>query len=174
MSNAILLLSCPDQPGLVAAVANFVFENGGNIVHAAQHTDHERGVFFQRVEFETSKFRIPDREISQAFEPVRARFGMEMSIGFPKEKRRVAILASKEGHCLYDMLFRLRMGELHAEVPLVISNHPDHESAVKFFGHEFRYLPVEPGRRRNKSGRCLSCSRRRRSISWCSPDTCRS
>lgn len=162
MPTAILLLSCPDQPGLVASVANFIFENGGNIVHAAQHTDHERGVFFQRVQFDTTRFRVPNREISQAFEPIRAKFGMQMSIGFPGERRRVAVLASKEGHCLYDLLFRLRMRELDADVPLVISNHPEHEAAVRFFGHDYHCLPVEKGKKAEQERAVLELLERER------------
>lgn len=140
-----MLISCPDQRGLVAAVANFVFENGGNIVQSAQHTDHGEGVFFQRVEFETTGFQIPNSEISQAFAPIATRLNMDYSVRFPTDVARVAVLASKQGHCLYDLLFRFRMGELRAEVPLVASNHPDHEGAVGFLGHDYSYLPVVDG-----------------------------
>ncbi|MCA9602892.1 MAG: formyltetrahydrofolate deformylase, partial [Myxococcales bacterium] len=145
MDTATMLLSCADQPGLVAAVANFIFENGGNIVNASQHTDHEAGMFFQRIEIDVSAFRVPRREITHAFDGVAKRFGMSVSLRFPEERHRVAILASKQGHCLYDLLFRLRMGELKADVPLVISNHDDHADAVKFFGHAYHHLPIEGG-----------------------------
>jgi formyltetrahydrofolate deformylase len=142
VTNAVLLISCPDRPGLVHAVAQFVLDAGGNIIHAEQHTDHEAGVFFQRVEFDLTDARIGRDEVAAAFAPVAERFGMHVQVRFTDERPRVALLASREAHCLTDLLARWRSGELPAEVAAVVSNHPDHERLAEFSGVPFHYLPV--------------------------------
>ena len=142
--TACLLLSCPDQPGIVAAVAEFVFRHGGNVVHADQHVDREFSVFFQRVEFELDGFALTREEILPAFEPIATRFSMQCDVRFSDDVSRVAILVSKQSHCLYDLLARRRSGELRAEIPLVISNHDDHADAVRFMGSHYAHLPVTP------------------------------
>jgi formyltetrahydrofolate deformylase len=142
--TATLLLSCPDQPGLVAAVADFVFRHGGNILHADQHIDREVGIFFQRVEFDLGCFALGRHEILPALAPIAERFGMRCDLRCSDETAKVAILVSRQAHCLDDLLARWRSGELPAEVPLVISNHPDHGDAVRFAGPVFEHLPVTP------------------------------
>lgn len=143
MTTAVLLISCRDQPGLVHAVAEFVLRQGGNIRHAEQHTDHEAGVFFQRVEFEVP---AADRDqIAAAFAPVAQRFGMHAQVRLGDERPRVALLASRAPHCLGDLLARWRNGELSAEVVAVISNHPDHCGLAGFSGVPFHHLPVTAG-----------------------------
>ncbi|MCA9580691.1 MAG: formyltetrahydrofolate deformylase, partial [Myxococcales bacterium] len=140
--TATLLITCQDQPGLVAEVAHFIRKNGGNILHADQHHDHEQGIFFQRVEFETANFALPEREIPQAFEATAGAFGMDFAFRFSRDRPRVALLASKQPHCLYDLLSRFRHGDLRADVRLVVSNHPDHADVAAFFGIPFHHLPV--------------------------------
>ncbi|MHB1137874.1 MAG: formyltetrahydrofolate deformylase [Microthrixaceae bacterium] len=140
--TAVLLLSCPDQPGVVATVADFVWRNGGNIVHAEQHTDTTDGVFFQRVEFELDGFAFPREKLAFAFQPIADRFGMEVTIRFSDELPRLAVLASKAPHCLVDLLSRWHAGELAAELVLVASNHPDHRELCGFFGVPFHEVPV--------------------------------
>src|SRR5213076_956708 len=130
MATAILLISCRDQPGLVHAVAGFVLERGGNIVHAEQHIDVESGVFFQRVEFETAE--LDTAQLSAAFAPVADRFGMAVQVRRSDERPRVAVLASTQPHCLTDLLARWRSGELPAEIVTVVSNHPDHAALAEF------------------------------------------
>jgi formyltetrahydrofolate deformylase len=142
--TASLLLSCRDQPGLVAAVAEFVFRHGGNILHADQHVDHEVGIFFQRVEFDLDGFTLGRDEISPTFAPVAARFDMRCDVRFSDDIPRVAILVSKQPHCLHDLLGRWQSGELRAEIPVVISNHPDHHDAVRFNRAAYEHLPVDP------------------------------
>jgi formyltetrahydrofolate deformylase len=142
MTAAVLLISCRDQPGLVHAVAEFVLQVGGNIVHAEQHIDREAGVFFQRVEFDLTDGRVARDEVGAAFAPVAQRFGMDVSVRFTDERPRVAVLASREVHCLADLLGRWRSGELPAEVVTVISNHPDHAALAQFSGVPFHHLPV--------------------------------
>lgn len=140
--TAVLLLSCPDQPGVVATVADFVWRNGGNIVHAEQHTDTTDGVFFQRVEFELDGFAFDRTELREVFEPVARRFGMDVTVRFSDDRPRTAVLASTAPHCLVDVLSRWHAGELAADLALVASNHPDHAELCGFFGVPFHHLPV--------------------------------
>ena len=142
MSTAVLLISCADQPGLVHAVAEFVLQVRGNVVHAEQHIDREAGVFFQRVEFDLTGATISRDEVAAAFAPVAERFGMDVQVRFADERPRIALLASRQPHCLTDLLARWRAGELAAEVVAVVSNHPDHARLAEFSGVPFHHLPV--------------------------------
>ena len=145
--TAVLLLSCPDQKGLVATVSDFLYRHDGNIIHADQHTDTEEGIFLQRVEWELDGFAVPREEIAAAFQPIADRFGMTWSLNFSDEVPRVAVFVSKLPHCLYDLLARWRMGELHAEIPLVVSNHPDHQAIADDFGVAYHSFEVTPATR---------------------------
>jgi formyltetrahydrofolate deformylase len=140
--TAVLLLSCPDQPGIVASVADFVYRHGGNIVDAQQHTDDVDGVFFQRIELELEGCDLGRDEIEPALAPLIERFSMSCSVRFSDTVTRTAILVSRQAHCLLDLLARARSGELAIDVPLVVSNHPDHAEIAGFFGAEYRHLPV--------------------------------
>jgi formyltetrahydrofolate deformylase len=142
VGSAVLLISCPDQPGLVHAVAGFVLGRGGNIVHAEQHIDVESGVFFQRVEFEAPHVDVAS--LAEAFAPVANRFGMSAQVRMTDERPRVAVLASTQPHCLIDLLARWRSGELPAQIVAVVSNHPDHAPLAEFYGVPYHYLPVTP------------------------------
>ena len=144
MATATLLLSCPDQKGLVATMADWVYRHNGNIVHADQHTDASESVFFQRIEFELEGFDLDRSEILPALSPLLERFAMRCDVRFSDVRPKVAILVSKQAHCMYDLLARWRMGELDAEIPLVISNHPDHADVAAHFDVEFAHLPVTP------------------------------
>ena len=143
-ANAVLLLSCPDQPGVVAAVAELVFRHGGNIVDTEQHTDREDGVFFQRVEWELDGFALAREEILPACAPLLARFDAQADVSFTDVRPRVAILASRQPHCLHDLLTRWRTDELPIDVPVVVSNHEDHRAIAEFSGTEYVHLPVTP------------------------------
>jgi formyltetrahydrofolate deformylase len=142
--TAVLLISCPDRPGIVATVSDFIFRAGGNIIHADQHTDRQEGVFLQRLEWELDGFAIPRDEIAAAFEPIARRFEMRWRLRFSDHLPRVAVLVSRQGHCMYDLLARWRMGDLRAEIPLVVSNHPDLAEGADRFGVEYHHLPVSP------------------------------
>ena len=144
MATATLLLSCPDQKGLVATMADWVYRHDGNIVHADQHTDASEAVFFQRIEFDLEGFDLDRTEIVPALSPLLERFAMRCDVRFSDERPKVAVLVSKQAHCMYDLLARWRMGELEAEIPLVISNHPDHADVAAHFDVEFAHLPVTP------------------------------
>ncbi len=144
MATATLLLSCLDQKGLVATMADWVYRHNGNIIHADQHTDASEAVFFQRIEFELDGFDLDRTEILPALGPLAERFTMRCDVRFSDERPRVAILVSKQAHCMYDLLARWRMGELAADIPLVISNHPDQADVAQHFDLAFRHLPVTP------------------------------
>jgi formyltetrahydrofolate deformylase len=120
-----------------------VLDVGGNILHAEQHTDREAGVFFQRVEFDLTGATIGRDEMAAAFAPVAGRFGMDVRVHFSDERPRIAILASRQPHCLADLLGRWRADELPAEIVGVISNHPDHAALAEFSRVPFHHLPVD-------------------------------
>lgn len=145
--TGILLLTCPDRSGLVAAVSDFVSAHGGNIVHADQHTDRRAGVFVQRVEFELDGLDLERDAIGPAFEPVAGRYGMRWRLRFSDGRRRMAILVSKLGHCLWDLLSRWRMGELPVEIPFIAGNHETLAPVAASFGIPFHHLPVDAGNR---------------------------
>ena len=140
--TAILLISCPDQKGLVATVSDFVYRNQGNIIHADQHTDQERGIFLQRVEWDFHDFRIPRDEIAAAFEPIAQQFGMQWQLRFSDHTPRLAIFVSREAHCLLDLLARWQMDELPADIPLVVSNHESMRAAAENAGATYLHFPV--------------------------------
>ena len=144
-AHAVLLLACPDQRGIVAAVAEFIARHDGNIVHAEQHTDLLEGTFFQRVEFELDGFALRRDEILPAMAPLATRFEMRVDLRFMDVPANTVILASKQAHCLYDLLTRWITGELPADISAVVSNHPDHGDYVRHLGIDFVHLPVADG-----------------------------
>jgi len=141
-TTAVLLLSCQDQKGLVAATSDFIYRNNGNIVHADQHVDAEAGLFLQRIEWELADFHIRRAELADAFRPIAEKFGMQWGLHFTDYVPRIAIFVSKLEHCLSDLLLRQRMGEIAAEVPVVISNHPDLQQLVETFGPRYHFYPI--------------------------------
>ncbi|MBF2056583.1 MAG: formyltetrahydrofolate deformylase [Cyanobacterium sp. T60_A2020_053] len=140
--TATLLVSCPDQQGLVAKIANFIYANGGNIIHADHHTDLEAGLFLSRIEWQLEGFNLPKHLIDDAFgaiaRPLRATWQLHFSATIP----RIAIWVSKQDHCLYDLLWRIQAKELRAEVALIISNHPDLKFIADQFAIDFHYFPM--------------------------------
>jgi len=123
MCHAILLISCPDQKGITAAITNFIYEHNGNIVHADQHIDEQSNTFFMRIEWSLDGFNIKKEDIEGRFKPIADTFQMKWDLSFSDQRARVAIFASKHLHCLYDLLYRWRSGQLACEIPLIISNH---------------------------------------------------
>lgn len=142
--TARLLLSAPDRPGLVAAIADFIYRHGGDVTQADQHNDEEEGMFFQRVEFSLAGFDIPRPSIPAALAEVAEPLGMTWSVRFSDEPRRVAVLVSRQSHCLVDLLGRWYADELPGSPVLVASNHPDHAELVGRFGIAYHHLPVNP------------------------------
>ena len=143
--TATLLISCSDQKGLVASVSNFIYRNDGNIIHADQHTDMEKKVFLQRVEWELNGFKIQRENIGKEFSSIAKKFKMNWRLHFSDYVPKIAVLVSEAEHCLYDILARQKMGELGAQIPLIISNHNDLEEIAKDFGVEFFYFPTQAG-----------------------------
>lgn len=140
--TAVLLLSCPDRKGLVAGISDFIFRNDGNIIYADQHTDPQEGIFLLRIEWEMDGFRIPREEMEEAFRPLAERFEMTWAVRYSDYVPRMAIFVSKLEHCLYDLLWRQRVGEFRAEIPLIVSNHPDLQPVAESFGIEYDYYPI--------------------------------
>src|SRR4051794_3740833 len=145
-SNARLLISCPDRPGIVAAVSSFLFRHGANIVSSDQHsTDPEGGRFFMRMEFSTAEMDLHRDELEAAFErDIADRFEMRWRMSHPGDRKRMAILVSRYEHCVLDLLWRWRRGSLDTDVVLVASNHPDLQGDVRSFGIPFHHVPVPP------------------------------
>lgn len=141
--TAILLIHCADQPGLVAAISNFIANNGGNIVDLDQHVDDEQGVFFMRVEWSLERFRIPADAIADSFgEAIADRYGMQWRLHFSDERPRMAIFASRLPHCLTDLLARWQSGEWAVDIPLIVSNHETLRPVAEQFGPEFRVFDI--------------------------------
>ena len=159
-NTAVLLINCPDRKGLVATVASLLYRYGANITHADQHQDHEAGLFFMRVEwalegFDLSAFRAE-------FQTTAAELQMQWHLKLMSEVPRMAVFVSQYLHCLVDLLHRQQAGELHCSIPLIISNHHDGEALARFYGVEFRHIPVKPDAKReaeDEQRRLLSAER---------------
>jgi formyltetrahydrofolate deformylase len=142
--TGILLIDCPDRKGIVAAVAEFLYRHDANILHADQHQDAERGLFLMRVEWDLAGFRLDLEECARTFAPIAEQFQMRWRIERSDRPHRVALFVSKYDHCLVDLLYRHRSGELACDVPLVVSNHPDARHWADFYGVPFFHVPVDP------------------------------
>jgi formyltetrahydrofolate deformylase len=152
--EARLLISCPDRHGIVAAVSGFLAARGANIVSSAQHsTDPEGGAFFMRMAFTIDAL---NEDFVAAFaEEVAERFSMDWRVDDAGRPKRVAPLVSREDHCLLDLLWRWRRGELHCDIPLVISNHSDSAADVATFGVRYEHVPVVKGEKPAAEARML-------------------
>ncbi len=140
-----LTITCPDGPGIVAAVSGCLAGHGANILAAAQFGDGATSQFFQRIVFEAPPAIAAADDFARAFEPVARKFAMDWHFHDADAPMKVVIAVSKMGHCLNDLLHRNRWQELPVEVTAVVSNHPDMESLVRWHGIPFHYLPVVPG-----------------------------
>jgi len=124
--TAILLLYCPDQPGIISEVTKFITDNKGNIVYLDQYVDHEDEMFFMRLEWELETFAIPREKIEEYIETLYAqRYQINFHLYFSDIKPRMAIFVSKMSHCLYDLLARYKAGEWNVDIPCIVSNHED-------------------------------------------------
>ena len=143
-------MHCPDRPGIIAILTEFINSNGGNILYLDQYVDRENGIFYMRVEWELEGFQIPTDKISDYFDTLYAhRYDVTYRLSFSDRPQRMAIFVSKMSHCLYDMLARYRAGEWDVEIPLIVSNHPDLKFVGEQFGIPFEVFPVT---RENKAG----------------------
>jgi len=139
-----LLIACPDARGIIASVANFIADHGGNILEADQHSELHHGEFFMRIEIERGGFSLDDRTFDKAWEAVADRYRMRWRIDWGVSRKRMAILVSREEHCLNDLLWRRQTGEIDVELPLVASNHETLRDVVESFGIAYHHLPITP------------------------------
>jgi len=141
-NTAILLIDCPDRKGIVAGIANFLYQHGANILHADQHQDNELQLFFMRVEFALEGFDLRPEDFAAEFESVAREFQMNWRIEYSSDLPSVAIFVSREQHCLLDLLHRHQTGELRCRIALVISNHGEAKPLAEFYGVPFHHIPV--------------------------------
>ena len=140
--TATILLSCPDQQGLVAKIANFIYSNGGNIIHADQHTDFASGIFLTRIEWQLEGFNLPRDVINPAFGAIAKPLNANWQLHFSDKIPRIAIWVTKQDHCLLDLLWRWQAKEMAVEIPLIISNHTDLKPLADQFGIDFHHIPI--------------------------------
>ena len=142
-NTAILLMHCPDQTGLVAAVTDFLYKNNGNIISLDQYVDRQAMRFFMRVEWELEGFAIPEEKIDDYFGTlIGQKFGMEWQLHFSAQRPRMAIFVSKMSHCLYDILQRCVSGEWPVDIPMIISNHDNLRYIAERFEIPFEVFPI--------------------------------
>ena len=143
MTTAKLLLHCPDKPGILAEVTDFITVNKGNIICLDQYVDHVENIFFMRIEWELKDFLVPQEKIEDYFRTLYGqKYEMDFRLYFSDVKPRMAIFVSKLSHCLFDMLARYTAGEWNVEIPLIISNHPDLQHVAERFGIPFYLFPI--------------------------------
>lgn len=141
--RATLLVSCRDRTGLVAALSDFVFRNGGNIIDADQHAELETGLFFMRLVWDLQTFRLDRRGIDAGLADLVRRFDLSFELTYSDRRPRVAVFASRAPHCLYDLLLSHQLGELRGDLALVVSNHDDLRPIAGHFGVRYEHVPVD-------------------------------
>ena len=151
-ATVILQMICPDRSGLVSELAGWVAANGGSIRHADHHTDAGAGLFLSRIEWQLQGFGIPREALPAAAKALAERLNGQAQLHFSDSLPRVAIFASKQSHCLQDVLWRVQSGELPMQVPLVIANHPDLESLCRSFEVLFLQVPALPDPKQESAG----------------------
>jgi formyltetrahydrofolate deformylase len=142
--EAVLLVSCPDRRGIVAALAQVLHGHGANILDADQHTDPVAGQFFQRIRFDLSELFTDRVSLERGIGEVAERFAMRFQLAYATATKRVALFVSRYEHCLVDLLWRHRAGELRCEIALIVSNHPDLRGTAEHFGIRYEVFPITP------------------------------
>jgi len=155
-NSAVLLISCPDRKGIVATISDFVFRHNGNILHADEHADEESNLFLMRVEFDPAGFDIDLANFSEHFSPIAHKFEMQWRLARSNYRPKMIILVSKYDHCLVDLLYRHKSGELACDIPLIISNHPDNQPIADFYGIPYITIPVPKDSKRQAEEQILS------------------
>ena len=145
--TATLLVSCRDRTGLVAALSDFVFRQGGNILDADQHAEAESGWFFMRLVWDLARFRLDRTGLEGALKELAARFDLRWEVTYSDRKPRVAVFASKTPHCLYDLLLAQSLGELGGEIVQVVSNHESLRDVAGHFDVPFTHMAIDPQRK---------------------------
>lgn len=151
-----LLISCPDQPGIVATISRFIFEHQGNIVQSDQHaTNQQECTFFMRISFSEEGFTLGLPELVEAFTPIADAFHMQWSISYSRQRKRAGIFVSKLDHCLTDLLWRWKSGELAMDIPFIISNHQNLETLARMYDIPYYYFPLQREHRKEGQQRIL-------------------
>lgn len=159
--TAVLLLTCPDRKGLVAAIANFLLAHDANILHADQHQDAELGLFLMRVEWDLGGFSLPLADFPREFSRIAEKYQMTWRLAESASKPRMAIFVSRFDHCLADLLYRYQNGELHCEIPVIISNHENTRRLADAYGVSFQHVEVGRESRREAEDAQLALLRDR-------------
>ncbi len=136
------MIDCPDRKGIVATIANFLYEHGANILHADQHQDNDVGLFFMRVEWALEDFVLSPEELPAAFQPIADRFEMRWRVEYSAARPSMAIFVSHYLHCLVDLLHRHQTGEFACDIPVVIGNHAEAHPLAEFYGIPFHHIPI--------------------------------
>ncbi len=154
--TAVLLVSCPDRRGIVAALAQVLHGHGANILDADQHTDPVVGQFFQRIRFDLEEMLTDRVSLERGIREVAERFHMSWQLAYAAQRKRVAIFVSRYEHCLVDLLWRHRAGELSCEIALIVSNHPDLRPTAEQHGIRFEVFPITPAKKAEQEARELA------------------
>jgi formyltetrahydrofolate deformylase len=141
-NSAILLVQCPDRKGLDATIADFLYRHGGNILHFEQHQADEERFYLARIEWDLNGFQLDLRDFPEKFAPIAEKFSMKWRIALSSHRPRVAVFVSKHDHCLVDLLYRQRSGELACEIAVIVSNHPDARPHAEFYDIPYCVIPV--------------------------------
>lgn len=157
--TATLLISCPDQRGLVAKIANFIYANGGNIIHADQHTDFTAGLFLTRIEWQLEGFNLPRDLIGPAFSAIAQPLQATWQLHFSDTVPRIAIWVSRQDHCLFDLIWRQQAEEFSAEISLIISNHGELKAIAEQFGISYYHIPITKDSKPEQEARQLELLR---------------
>ncbi len=144
LPTAVLLISCPDRQGIVAAVTDFIFQRHGNVLDLDQHVDREAGVFLMRVAWQCQPAMLDPEVFAHEFATIARRFSMTWELRDPQQRAQVALFVTRESHCLFDLLARHQAGEWWADIPLVIGNRDDLRDVVEKFGISFHFFPITP------------------------------
>jgi len=142
LPTATVLIVCPDRRGLVATFANFIYKHNGNIIHASQHTDFAAGLFLTRIEWQLEGFDLSREEIESAFRAIAQPLQAKWELHFSDTIRRIAIWVSRQDHCLLDLIWRQQSKEFLAQIPLIISNHPNLKHIAEQYGADFQHTPI--------------------------------
>jgi formyltetrahydrofolate deformylase len=141
-NSAILLIRCPDRKGLNATVTDFISRHDGNILHLEQHQTAEESLYLARIEWDLAGFQLDLKDFAEKFAPIAERFSMQWQVALSSYRPRVAIFVSKHDHCLVDLLYRQRIGELVCDLALIVSNHLDAQRDAEFYRIPYRVIPV--------------------------------
>ena len=147
-NSATLLITCPDAKGIVAAIADFLYQHNANILHADQHQDAENSLFLMRVEWDLKDFSLDEASFARAFGVIAKTYKMTWELKLSADKPRMAIMVSQYDHCLADLLHRYKNNELQCDIPLIISNHLNAQKLAEFYGIPFFHIPVEKDKKK--------------------------